>query len=116
MTVHVVGDAAQIAEGQHCVFDVVGRPVVIYNLGGEYFAYLNYCPHQGAQMDKGPVCGTNLASEVYDYRFGREGEIVRCPWHGWEFDIRTGQSLVRKDKRLRRYDVVVEDGKLGVKL
>lgn len=116
MTVHFVGNAAQIAEGKHRVFDIAGRPVVIYNVRGEYFAYLNYCPHQGARMDKGPVCGTNMCSDVYAYRFGRAGEIVRCPWHGWEFDLRTGQSLARKDKRLRRYEVVLEDGRLGVKV
>ncbi|TMV52263.1 Rieske (2Fe-2S) protein [Paenibacillus mesophilus] len=116
MTVHVVGTADQIGEGQHRVYDVSGRSVVIYNIRGEYYAILNYCPHQGAEMCKGRVCGTNLPSEVYEYSFGREGEIVRCPWHGWEFEIKTGKSLARPNMRLLRYEVVLEGGKLGIKM
>ena len=116
MTVHVVGTADEIADGQHRVFEISGRSIVIYNIRGEYYAILNYCPHQGAEICKGPVCGTNLPSGVYEYEFGRKGEIVRCPWHGWEFDIRTGKSLVPNKMRLLRYEVVLTDGKLGVKM
>ncbi|MEF3304592.1 Rieske (2Fe-2S) protein [Paenibacillus sp. GYB003] len=116
MAVHPVGKADQIPEGRHRVFDVLGKSVVIYNIQGQYFAFLNYCPHQGAAICRGEVCGTNLPSGVYEYAFGKEGEIVRCPWHGWEFDIKTGKSLVRNDMRLRRYEVVVTGDMLGVRI
>lgn len=114
MYVHFVGEAAQIAEGGHAVFEVNGRSIVVYNVGGEYYAFLNYCPHQGAEIAKGPVSGTNLASSVYDYHYGREGEIVRCPWHGWEFDLKTGAALARSDKRLRKYETLLDEGRLGI--
>ena len=116
MTVHVVGRADSIAEDQHQVFDIAGRSVVVYRIGNEYFAILNYCPHQGARMCKGPVCGTNIPSEVYEYNFGRKGEIVRCPWHGWEFDIKTGNALAPIKQKLLRYEVVIADGMLGIKM
>ncbi|RKN71219.1 Rieske (2Fe-2S) protein [Paenibacillus ginsengarvi] len=116
MTVYALGSADQIPDGQHRVFEVGGRSIVVYHRRGEYFAYFNYCPHQGAEICKGRVCGTTLPSDVYAYDFGREGEIVRCPWHGWEFDIKTGKSLVKPNMRLLRYEVILEDGKLGIKM
>jgi len=116
MTVHVVGTADEITEGQHRVYEVLGRLVVIYNIRGEYYALLNYCPHQGAEICKGPVNGTTIPSDVYAYSFGREGEIVRCPWHGWEFEIKTGNPLAPHNMKLRRYEVILDDGKLGIKL
>ena len=114
MTVHYVAEAEHISEGEHRVYEIAGISIGIYNVKGEYYAVLNYCPHQGAQICKGPVCGTTLLSPVYDYDYGKQGEVVRCPWHGWEFDIRTGKSLVEGKPRLRRYTVVNTDGKLGV--
>ena len=116
MTVHYVTEPEQIPEGHHHVFEIAGRSIGIYNVKGEFYAILNYCPHQGAEICKGPVCGTSLESRVYEYKFGREGEIVRCPWHGWEFDLKTGKSLVKEKVRLRCYKVFVEDGKIGVEL
>jgi nitrite reductase (NADH) small subunit len=114
MAVHYVTEPDQIPEGQYRLFDISNRPIAIYNLEGEFYAILNLCPHQGAEMCKGLVGGTTLPSRVYEYTYGRVGEILRCPWHGWEFDIRTGKSLVRDNTRLRSFKVVVDDGKLGV--
>ncbi|MBD2864404.1 Rieske (2Fe-2S) protein [Paenibacillus oceani] len=116
MTLHVVGRADSISEDQHQVYEIAGRSVVVYHIGNEFYALLNYCPHQGAQMCKGPVCGTNIPSEVYEYNFGRKGEIVRCPWHGWEFDIKTGKALAPIKKKLQCYEVVIEGGMIVVKI
>ncbi|MBN8906291.1 MAG: Rieske 2Fe-2S domain-containing protein, partial [Rhodospirillales bacterium] len=45
------------------------------------------------------------------FRLVRQGEMLRCPWHGWEFDIRTGQSWCDPDSvRARSYAVTVEPG------
>ncbi|TMV45102.1 Rieske (2Fe-2S) protein [Paenibacillus mesophilus] len=116
MTVHYVDEAGQIPEGQHRMYEIDGKSIGVYNVKGEYYAILNYCPHQGAQLCKGPVCGTTLLSPVYEYEYGKQGEIVRCPWHGWEFDIRTGKSLVEGKSRLRRYAVIHENGKIGIEV
>ncbi|WP_127582598.1 Rieske (2Fe-2S) protein [Paenibacillus koleovorans] len=116
MTPYFVAETEDIPVGEHRVFEVAGRSIGIYNVKGDYFAYLNYCPHQGAELCRGPVCGTSLPSNVYEYMYGREGEIVRCPWHGWEFDLKTGRSLVKEHVRLRKFPLVIEDGRIGVVL
>jgi nitrite reductase/ring-hydroxylating ferredoxin subunit len=51
------------------------------------------------------VSGTSLPSKVYEYIYGREGCILRCPWHGWEFDLRTGEHLVDPETRLKEVRV-----------
>ena len=54
--------------------------------------------------------GTNVATAPYEYVYAREGEIIKCPWHGWEFDIATGQSVFNPHRvRIQTYDVTVED-------
>jgi hypothetical protein len=56
----------------------------------------------------GKISGTTLPSPVYEYDYGREGCILRCPWHGWEFDLKTGEHLVDPETKLKRIDVKVE--------
>ncbi|ANE46547.1 2Fe-2S ferredoxin [Paenibacillus swuensis] len=116
MALHIVADTADIPVGGHKIVEVEGRSIGVYNVKGEYHAIHNYCPHQGAELCKGPVCGTNLPSEVYAFEYGRDQEIVRCPWHGWEFDIKTGKSLFSEKVRTRTYPVQIEDGKIAVVL
>jgi 3-phenylpropionate/trans-cinnamate dioxygenase ferredoxin subunit len=50
-----------------------------------------------------------LPSRPGEYVWARDGEILRCPWHGWEFDITTGRSIFNPHKtRVRAYEVTVE--------
>jgi nitrite reductase (NADH) small subunit len=114
MAVHYVAGINEIPEGTHKIVDVKGFSIGIYNVRGEFHALNNYCPHQGAKLCKGPVCGTNMESEVYQYNYGRDQEIVRCPWHGWEFDIKTGKSLFSDKVRTKKFQVVIEGEKIGV--
>ena len=63
---------------------------------GAFYGLLNRCPHQGGSLCDGTITGLGPSAEASpgEYRIERRGEIIRCPWHGWEFDIRTGQSWV----------------------
>ncbi len=54
------------------------------------------------------VGGTTLPSPPGEFRWGREGEILACPWHGWEFDLLTGEGLADK-RKLRLYPVSIEE-------
>ena len=111
MSRHVVATAQEIPEGGRKLVTVRGRPIAIFNLKGEYFGMLNRCPHQGGPMCEGLITGLRQAKQPGEYLYSRKGEIVRCPWHGWEFDIKTGQSYVDPDKtRIRTYPVEVEAG------
>jgi nitrite reductase/ring-hydroxylating ferredoxin subunit len=66
------------------------------------------CPHELAPVCKGRVGGTTLPSKPGEFIWGREGEILACPWHGWEFDLLTGQMLADDRVRIRRYPVTIE--------
>ncbi len=92
MSKHVVAKASDVPPGGRKLVTVRGRPIAIFNLSGDFFGLLNRCPHQGGPLCDGLLTGLIESDEPGAYRYSRPGEIIRCPWHGWEFDIRTGQS------------------------
>ena len=109
---YVVASADEIPEGGRKIVTVAGRSIGIFNLDGEYFALRNRCPHQGGALCEGTLWGSLRADVpgLFDYEASRE--ILTCPWHGWEFHVRTGQSWCDPRRlRVRRFDVTVEDGK-----
>ena len=111
MAKHVVAPVDDIPPGGRKLVTVNGRAVVVFNLGGEFFALNNRCPHRGGNLSAGVTTALVQSSEPGDYRTSRKGEIIRCPWHSWEFDIRTGQSWCDPQRlRTRRYQVSVEPG------
>ncbi len=115
MSWHVIGPASDIPPGGRKLVTVRGRPIAVFNIDGEYFGLLNRCPHQGGPMCEGLLTGLVESATPGQYSYSRKGEIIRCPWHGWEFDVRTGQSYCEPDKiRTRAYPVEVEDGKTVV--
>jgi len=108
---HVVARAAEIPPGGRKLVTVRGRPIAVFNLGGAFFGLLNRCPHEGGPMCEGVLTGLIEADVPGAYRYSREGEVLRCPWHGWEFDIRTGRSWCDPEKvGLRNYPVEVATG------
>lgn len=111
---YVVCRADDLAPGERKIVDVDGKSVGVFNVGGRFYALLNYCPHNGGALCRGPVTGTALPTDKYEYVYGREGAILRCAWHGWEFDIATGESLIDPRIRARTYSVTVEDGDVVV--
>ena len=112
MTRHVVGPAADFPPGTHRVVRVGRAEVGVFNVGGRFYALHGGCPHRGGPLCEGVVCGTTLPTDDWRYVYGREGEILRCAWHGWEFEIATGRALVDPSVRARTYPVAVEDGKV----
>ena len=111
MTRHVVAATSEIPPGSRKLVTVKGRPIAIYNLDNQYYGMLDRCPHQGGSLCAGIVTGLLLSKEPGQYTYTRPGEFVRCPWHGWEFDIRTGQSYCDPEKyRSKSYAVTAESG------
>jgi nitrite reductase/ring-hydroxylating ferredoxin subunit len=116
MARHVVAAVGEIADGGRKLITIEGRNIGVFNVKGEYFALLNRCPHAGAELCRGTVIGFASSDEPGEYRLERGGEFLRCPWHGWEFEIRTGQSWVDPKKvRTRAYKTSVEAGSELVK-
>jgi 3-phenylpropionate/trans-cinnamate dioxygenase ferredoxin subunit len=111
MAKHIVATAAEIPPGSRKIVDIGGRSIGVFNVNGEFFALRNHCPHQGGPLCDGKLSGLFQADRPGEYQYSRPGEILRCPWHGWEFDIRNGQSWFDPAKpRVRKYEVSVEPG------
>ncbi len=109
-----VAKISEIPSGGRKVVEVAGRSLGLFNVNGTFVAALNVCPHEGAPVCLGRIGGTTLPSSPGEFRWGREGEILTCPWHGWEFDLLTGRALADRRKRLRLFPVTVEDDTLFV--
>lgn len=108
MARHVVAAVADVPPGAKISVDVEGTPVAIFNLDGEFYGLLDRCPHMGGLLSEGIQIGRIEAPRPGCYNYDRRGEIVRCPWHGWEFDIRTGKSRFDPNRwRARSIDVDV---------
>jgi nitrite reductase/ring-hydroxylating ferredoxin subunit len=111
MSRHVLAPTSDIPPGSRKLFTVKGRPIAIFNLDGDFYGMLNRCPHQGGSLCEGVVTGLVLSSNPGEYTYARKGEIIRCPWHGWEFDIRTGQSYCDPERiRTKAYPVDTASG------
>jgi nitrite reductase/ring-hydroxylating ferredoxin subunit len=105
----IVARADEIGPGERKIVEIGGRSIGVFNIAGEYFALRNRCPHQG-----GPLCaGLQLASLSSvgpgEYERGEAGEVIRCPWHGWEFEIKTGRSWFDPQQtRVRSYPARID--------
>ena len=109
----VVGPADSIPVGGVKLLPIGRYGVGVYNVGGTLHALANYCPHRGGPLCRGTLTGmTEPGERPYEVRWVREGEIVRCPWHGWEFDVATGESVSGPTRRVRSYPVAIRDGQI----
>ncbi|MEJ2887376.1 Rieske (2Fe-2S) protein [Actinomycetospora aeridis] len=109
MTAHAVARLDELPPGTRKIVEVDGRSIGVFNVGGRLHALRNTCPHQGAPLCLGTVGGTMADGAPGQYVPAREGEILTCPWHGWEFDLTTGRSLVDPARtRVRAYEVTVD--------
>jgi nitrite reductase (NADH) small subunit len=122
MKEHVLGPAKNIPVGEFKIFEVANQSIGIFNIDGSYHALRNYCPHQG-----GPACETHKMFDQIEAEALEDGNIreyveeqgcvIACPWHGIEFDARTGECLTKKEWKIRKYDIDVDaDGNLVIKL
>lgn len=108
---YVVASADEIPRGGRKIVTVAGRSIGIFNIDGDYFALRNRCPHQGAALCEGTLWGSLRANVPGVFEYDGSRDILTCPWHGWEFRVRTGQSWCEPRRlRVRRFDVSVEAG------
>lgn len=111
MTKYVIARTDQFPPGTRRIVDIDGRSIGVFNVDGKYYALRNSCPHQGAALCSGTVLGTVTSPGPGEYHYDAERKLLSCPWHGWEFDMVTGQSWFDPVKtRIQPYEVVVESG------
>ena len=115
---HDVGALNDFAPGRLYRIELNGRGLVLFRRDDRFFAMRDVCPHQGARLSDGWLQGTTLPClPGKPISYGREQEIVVCPWHGWEFDGGTGCSIVDPDRaKVRIYSATVEDRRVIVEL
>jgi nitrite reductase/ring-hydroxylating ferredoxin subunit len=108
---YVICRAEDIQPGETRQVTVGGREIAIFNINGEYYGLSNSCPHQGGPLCTGPVVGYLASARPGEYEFDENRRLIKCPWHGWEFDIATGQSWYDpRKRRVRPYPVTVQAG------
>lgn len=98
--VHRVADADDVPEEGGLVVEVAGEEIAIFRLEDGYFALDNVCTHQGGPLGEGKV----------------EEGCVYCPWHGHQFDIKTGEHGQIDRFDTRTFAVEERDGELYVTL
>lgn len=107
----VVAETTDLPPGARRIVEVGGRSIGVFNVGGEYLAVRNRCPHQGGPLCEGVTVGALTSDQPGEYDYTRPGEVIRCPWHAWEFDLRTGASWFDPSRqRVRAYEVEVRAG------
>jgi nitrite reductase/ring-hydroxylating ferredoxin subunit len=90
-----VGKAEAVPAGRGATVKLKsGAEIALFNVGGDFYAVENHCPHKGYAL---------ADSRLY-------GNIVECDLHGWRFDVRNGECFTKPNCPIESYEVVIEDG------
>ena len=75
-----------------------GRIYAVFNVEGQFFVLDGICPHAGGPLGKGTM----------------QGSVVTCPWHGWQFDVRSGQHQLSDTICQEGFRVFLVDGMICI--
>jgi len=87
-----VANTTELTVGTGIVAEVNGKSLAVFNVDGTFHVIDNTCIHRGGPLGEGDL----------------EGEVVTCPWHGWEYNVKTGVSVNNPSACVASYPVVVE--------
>ena len=104
----------EIQEHEFLIREVGGKSVGATRLNGRICILLNYCPHAGAQICKGSVVSALLIGPDQSVNLDCSRPLVRCPWHGWEFDLDSGRTVFESKMRLAFLTYELEEGEVFV--
>lgn len=114
---HLIGPLDELEIGVVRSVELDGRTIGILRTRGGVFAIGNNCPHQGGPMCSGHVTGTMLPSRPDEYIYGHDGMVIKCPWHGYEFHVDTGDSVGGVLRgRVPVYETVIRDEQVYCRL
>jgi nitrite reductase (NADH) small subunit len=107
-----VGDLDTFPDRDVTIVTVEGREIGIVRWADDVFAVANLCAHQRGPLCRGTVSPRLEAREAGNLELGAGPPVIACPWHGWEFDVRSGQAVWDDRYRVRTYPVHVERGRV----
>lgn len=87
-----VAGTEDVKPGHGIVAEVNGKTLAVFNVNGEFRAIDNTCLHRGGPLGEGDV----------------DGNVVTCPWHGWQFDVTTGACVNNPSAKVEAYEVRVD--------
>lgn len=94
-----VASTADVKPGQAVVVEVNGKTLAVFNVDGAFHAIDNTCVHRGGPLGEGDI----------------HGNVVACPWHGWQFDVTTGECVKNPAAKVEVYQVKVEGDDITVR-
>ena len=114
-----VGAVTDIPEGAGMLVQAGGLEVGIFMVRGRLHAYENRCRHQGGPVCTGEIIGRYEQVVLADgtlggERFADDELRIACPWHGWEYDLETGENTADRRFKLRRFEIRIRDGEAYV--
>ena len=89
---------SELEEGRGKLVSVDGKPVAVFLVGGTPYAIANTCPHRGGPLSRGKL----------------EGTTVRCPIHGWTFDLSTGESQNQPGQKVPCYRAFLQNEEINI--
>src|SRR5215475_15306336 len=109
----VVGRVSDFANGGRKIIDVNGTSVGVFRIDDDFYALRNRCPHQFGPLCLGTLASRPVSDAPGDVTIDAGPPLLACPWHGWEYDLATGQSFMgpgRGNRAARSYEVSVLPG------
>jgi nitrite reductase/ring-hydroxylating ferredoxin subunit len=107
----VVARFDEFQPGERRIVNVNGRSIGVFRVDDQFYAIRNRCPHQGGPLCEGRVFPRALSEVPGEIDLAKGAPLLACPWHGWEYDLETGQSWIgASEPRVGSYPVSVEQG------
>lgn len=115
LTRYRVGAIADIPDNGGVLADIGEQEIGVFKYKGKLRAYANRCVHMGGPVCSGEILGAtrvrlDAGQEIIGVELDEDQMRLVCPWHGWEYDLETGEVAHDRSLRLRSYEVIVEDG------
>lgn len=110
---------SKFEDGDRELVRINGVEVGVLRVGGTYYAIRNQCLHDCGPVAEGTV-GRKLVGEFVEpgkrveKEYAEDEPIISCPWHGWSYDLQSGEQLADDDLVLPTYDVIVKNGTVYV--
>ena len=107
----VVAPLSEFGPGERRIVTAGSRSIGVFRVGDRFYGIRNRCPHQGGPLCRGHLLDDAVADAPGCPRLSKNPTRVACPWHGWEYDLETGQSFMGAAQAgVRSYGVAVQRG------